>query len=178
MADTGYLSPATTGSPLNQWTNGANIKTSNDSRATERTTGDKLDTSDYSISITAGSTIDGILVEVEARATLHTPPLPDSDSGDLNVDLSWDGGSTYTTAKTNTITTDDAEQYWIYGGAADTWGRAWAISEFSNANFRARVAAANMGAHCQLEGDHIRVKIFFTTPGGNRLELCLTGCGA
>lgn len=178
MADTGYLSPATTGSPSNQWTNGANIKTSNNVYTTERTSGDKLDTSDYSFSITASSAIDGILVEVEAKGALHTPPLPDSDSGDLEVLLSWDGGTSYTTAKVNTISTVGAEVYWTYGGSADTWGRSWAVSEFTNANFRAQVRAANMGTHFELRADHIRVKVFYTPPSSTVYTLKITGAGS
>lgn len=175
MSDTGYLSPATTGTPLNQFTNGANVKTSNNVYATERTNTQKLDTSDYSISIPAGNSIIGILVEVEAKGALHTSPLPESDSGDLNVDLSYNGGTNYTAIKTNNINTSFGEQYWTFGGATDLWGRSWTDTELNNTNFRARMSLTNAGTHFELQVDHIRVKIFYSS--GQVFTLLLTGAG-
>jgi hypothetical protein len=54
------------------------------------------------------------------------------------VQLSWNGGTSWTTAKqTTTLTTSEAT--YTLGGAADTWGRTWTTSNFTNANFRVRI---------------------------------------
>lgn len=55
-SNTGFKAPATTGTPSNSWTNGTNVKVSDDARATESTVSDKLDTSDYSF-LNAGVTL-------------------------------------------------------------------------------------------------------------------------
>jgi hypothetical protein len=67
---TAYKSPTVTGSPLDQWTNGIRVKVSDNSRATETTVGESLDTSNYTFSIPAGSTITGIEISVEGYAGL------------------------------------------------------------------------------------------------------------
>jgi hypothetical protein len=54
------------------------------------------------------------------------------------VQLSWNGGTSWTTAKTtSTLTTSEAT--YILGSATDTWGRTWTSDNLSNANFRVRV---------------------------------------
>jgi hypothetical protein len=64
------------------------------------------------------------------------------------VQLSWDGGTTWTTAKqTSTLTTSEAT--YTLGGTADTWGRTWSATNLSNTNFRVRVidVASGSGAN-------------------------------
>lgn len=86
----------------------------------------------YGFNIPAGVSIKGIEVRLDARA--------DSTSGSpkMCVQLSWDGGVTWTTAKTtNTLTTSEAT--YTLGTATDTWGRTWSSSDFSNTSFRVRI---------------------------------------
>jgi hypothetical protein len=56
------------------------------------------------------------------------------------VQLSWDGGTSWTATKsvspTNSMTT------FTLGGAADTWGRTWTAAELGAASFRIRVIDA------------------------------------
>jgi carboxypeptidase T len=87
---------------------------------------------DFDFNISGGATIHGIEVRLDAKA--------DSTSGapKMCVQLSRDGGVTWTTAKsTPTLTTSEAT--YIVGGPLDTWGIAWTLSDLSNANFRVRV---------------------------------------
>ena len=87
---------------------------------------------DFGMSMPAGSTVAGIEVRLDARA--------DSTAGSprMCVQLSWDGGTTWTAAKaTGTLGTSMAT--FTVGGAADTWGRAWTAANLSNASFRLRV---------------------------------------
>jgi hypothetical protein len=87
---------------------------------------------DFGISVPAGSAVAGIEVRLDARA--------DSTSGTprMCVQLSWDGGTTWTAAKT-TGTLGTSLATFTLGGAADTWGRSWSPADFGNANFRVRV---------------------------------------
>jgi len=86
----------------------------------------------YAFSVPAGATIHGIEVQLDARA--------DSTTGSpfMCVELSWDGGTTWTAAKsTGTLGTVDAVH--MRGAAGDTWGRTWSNTDFSDANFRVRI---------------------------------------
>jgi YD repeat-containing protein len=86
----------------------------------------------YDFSIPSGSTIRGITVLLDARVdnTAGTPKIC--------VQISWDGGTTWTTAK-ETSTLAVSVQAYTLGGATDTWGRSWSVNDFTNTNFRVRV---------------------------------------
>ncbi|MFN8427553.1 MAG: hypothetical protein U0X87_15005 [Anaerolineales bacterium] len=86
----------------------------------------------------------------------------DSTSGSpkLCVQLSWNGGSSWTTAKqTSTLTTSEAT--YTLGSAADTWGRAWSLSDFSNGNFRVRVIDVASSTSRDFSLDYISVNITY-----------------
>jgi hypothetical protein len=107
---------------------------------------------DYSISLPGTPTINGIEVRLDARA--------DSTTGAprMCVQLSWNGGTTWTTAKTSANLTTSEATYTL-GGAADTWGRTWASTNFSNANFRVRIinVASNTSRDFSLDWVAVRV---------------------
>lgn len=90
---------------------------------------------DYSISIPAEcSTVAGIEVRLDWW-------LDDTAGGNsMSVELSWDGGTSWTSTKTdNTETT--SEHSGSFGGSSDTWGRSWTATELNNTNFRVRVTS-------------------------------------
>ena len=80
----------------------------------------------------AGAGVKGIEVRLDART--------DSTSGSpkMCVELSWDGGVSWTAALT-TSTLPTTMKTLVLGGAANSWGRSWTPAELSNANFRVRV---------------------------------------
>jgi len=87
----------------------------------------------YNISLPAGVTVKGIEVRLDAFVD-----SVGSNSPKMCVQLSWDGGATWTTAKqTPTLTTSEASYF--LGSTVDTWGRTWTAANLSNANFRVRV---------------------------------------
>ncbi len=87
---------------------------------------------DYGFGLPSGATIKGIEVRLDAKVDSI------SNAPKMCVQLSWNGGGTWTAAKsTATLTTTEAT--YILGGTADTWGRTWANGDFSNTNFRVRV---------------------------------------
>jgi len=88
--------------------------------------------SNFGFGVPGGSTIQGIEVRLNSRV--------DSTTGSPRfcVQLSWDGGTTWTTAITSgTLST--AETMYIVGGVSNTWGRTWTNTDFDNANFRVRL---------------------------------------
>ncbi len=166
--NTGWLSPsangALTGGDNNGYqTNPTNAYSDNAAFAVDTNSGTNRNTNcgnggkdkhsyyNYNVSI-PGSAIDGIEVRLDARA--------DSTSGapKMCVQLSSDGGATWTTAKqTGTLTTSEAT--YILGSAADTWGRTWTTGDLSNANFRVRIVdvASNTSRDFSLDWIAVRV---------------------
>jgi hypothetical protein len=86
----------------------------------------------YNITIPGSAAVKGIRVQLDARVDST------SSSPRLCVQLSWDGGATWTSAKSTTQLTRSEASYYL-GGAADTWGHTWTANQLSNTNFRVRV---------------------------------------
>ncbi|HSL29833.1 MAG TPA: hypothetical protein VK900_11585, partial [Anaerolineales bacterium] len=86
----------------------------------------------YNFNIPSTAVIQGIQVRLDARADST------SNSPKLCVQVSWNGGSSWTTAK-QTSTLGTSEATYILGSPSDTWGRSWTVSNFTNTNFRVRV---------------------------------------
>ena len=109
--------------------------------------------STYGFAVPGGSSIQGIEVRLNAKV--------DSTSGAplICVELSWDGGTTWTAAKT-TGTLATSEAGYIVGGVTDTWGRTWSASDFSDANFRVRLTnvASNTSRDFSLDWVAVRVR--------------------
>ena len=156
MADTGFKSPTATGEDYNDFLNPTDAYSSNDVETYAIGINDKQDYYDFTFGVPSGATIDGIEVTVEGEA-------PSNYEGVIEVEVSHDGGTTYTSQnKQNTFT--DTESTETYGGSTDTWGRSWSQSEFSDANFRVRMewfSGTNFMAV-----DHIQIKVYYTTDGG------------
>lgn len=109
---------------------------------------------DYNISIPGGMAIAGLEVRLDAKVDSA------SNAPKMCVQLSWDGGASWTTAKsTPTLTTSEAT--YILGGAADTWGRAWAVSDVSNTNFRVRIIDVASSTARDFSLDWIAVRVTY-----------------
>jgi carboxypeptidase T len=109
----------------------------------------------YGFSIPSGATITGIEVRLDGRA--------DSTSGapKFCLQMSWNGGASWTTAKsTSTLTTSEAT--YLLGGAADTWGRTWASGDFNNTNFRVRITDVASSTSRDFSLDWIAVQVSYT----------------
>ena len=106
----------------------------------------------YNFSIPGGATISGIEVRTDGRA--------DSTSGAPRfcIQLSWNGGASWTAAKTtSTLTTSEAT--YLLGGLADTWGRTWSSGDFTNANFRVRITSVASNTSRDFSLDWISVQV-------------------
>ena len=111
---------------------------------------------DYHCTIAAGSTIDGVEVRLDAKV--------DGTTGgpEMCVELSWDGGTSWTGTKITFVTV--LESTYFLGSIADTWGRTWAVSDFSDANFRVRITNLAASTARDFELDWVAVQIAYTPP--------------
>jgi hypothetical protein len=118
---------------------------------------------DYNLGVPAGAVIYGVEVRMDWWVS--------SSSGvnRLRIDLSWDGGSTWTAVRTDEAwprePTSERSKY--LGGATDTWGRTWSASDFSNGNFRVRVHAYSSDTSRDFFLDWIPVKVYYATSSGS-----------
>jgi len=111
--------------------------------------------SNYGFIVPAGSTIQGIEVKLNSRV--------DSTSGSPRfcVQLSWDGGTTWTTSITS-ATLSTAETMYILGGVTNTWGHTWTNTEFDNANFRVRLVMVASNTSRDFSADWVGVQLRYT----------------
>ena len=121
---------------------------------------DKHNYYNYSMDTIPGTaTISGITV----RADIAMDSI--SDSPFTAIRLSWDGGTSWTTEKQQTLTAK-AETTYTYGGSADNWGRTWSGSELTDTNFRLQVINGEMKAQNSnyiFSLDYIAISITFTS---------------
>jgi hypothetical protein len=86
----------------------------------------------YGISLPAGSTISGIEVRLDSwTASIVGNPF-------VCVELTWNGGTSWTTAKMTPALTISEATYTL-GAANDTWGHTWTTTELGNASFAVRI---------------------------------------
>jgi hypothetical protein len=138
--------------PVNAFTDDNNFA-SNDSQSFS---GDHHRFYNYGFSIASGCVIQGIEVWLDWWL-LNT----DGDNS-IDVELSWDGGNSWTAAKTDSLETA-SEHTTVLGGSADTWGRAWSPAEFSDANFRVRLTTNNTAAQTFFLG-WAPVNVYYAPP--------------
>jgi hypothetical protein len=139
--DTGLLNPTTqapdTGAgdgdgfeqdPTNAFADDASYAANYDGQ------GDRHFFYDYNISIPSGCSVSGIEVRLDWWL--------DSTMGinSTSVEVSWDGGTSWTAAKTDSTETTE-EHTAVLGGSADTWGRGWTPTELGNGDFWVRITS-------------------------------------
>lgn len=100
------------------------------------------------------SSIDGIRVRADLGMNNTT------GTTNLCIQLSWNGGSTWTAIKSVAVS-GTAQATYTFGSTSDTWGRAWAASEFSTSNFRVRVIDASTYASKNFLLDYLAVSVTY-----------------
>lgn len=119
---------------------------------------DNHDFFNYGFSIPGGSAITGVEVRLDAWTDLV------KNTASLCVQLSADGGASWTAARvTPALTTTEAS--YLLGGPADTWGRAWTTADLSNANFRVRVTTIANANVRDFSLDWVAVKVYYGGSG-------------
>ena len=79
----------------------------------------------------------------------------------LCAQLSWDGGTTWTTIQSQAITTA-AETTYTFGGTANLWGRTWTLAQLNTTNFRVRIIDASTLATKVFSLDYVAVSVTYT----------------
>jgi len=170
---TGFLSPSantaqTSGAgdnngyqtgPANAYANDSSVATDTDSGVNKNTSctdngKDKHHYYNYNLNLPGTAVIQGIQVRLDARADAT------GGSPKICVQLSWDGGSTWTTAR-STTTLSTTEATYSLGSTSDTWGRTWSSSDFNNASFRLRVIDVASNPSRDFFLDHIAVNVTY-----------------
>ncbi|MFZ1237933.1 MAG: hypothetical protein WAV66_01185, partial [Anaerolineae bacterium] len=109
---------------------------------------------DFNLPLPVSATIWGIQVRLDAYAdsTVGTPKLC--------VELSGDGGATWTPAKSTTVL-GTVESTYALGGATDTWGRTWTPSELGNAGLRVRISMVASALDRDFSLDYVGVSVTY-----------------
>lgn len=82
-------------------------------------------------------------------------------TSELCIELSWNGGTTWTTPKSVTLSGSAISTY-AFGATNDLWGRTWAGSEFSSANFRVRVTDVTNQPNKNFLLEYLAVQVTYT----------------
>lgn len=110
----------------------------------------------YPFNLDAEVQITGIEVRLDAG------PERRPENAQLAVELSWDGGMSWTsTGYSVSIPKDGERQTYLLGGVRDTWDRTWTVPELASPNFRVRITATMNTGKIRLYW--IPVRIYYTT---------------
>lgn len=155
-ADTGWYSPVNCNSvSVSPWRTPNYALSSDNLYATVDSDNSNLVCSFNLPAIPAGNVISGIEVSYEGYTT-------DTRQAD-NVQLSWNGGTSYSlSAPTTTLTA--IENTYTLGNASDTWGRSWTIGDFTSNNFKVRFQSnAGTGVSTDIiHLNHIQVRVSYS----------------
>jgi hypothetical protein len=77
----------------------------------------------------------------------------------MDVELSWDGGATWTAKKSDPTEPTNSSYAVTLGSASDNWGRGWSASDLSNGNFRVRLTCNGTDSHRDYRLDWVPVRI-------------------
>lgn len=158
------------------WTDPTNATSSNDIYATvilngalEPNYSQYLQGTNPSFSIPAGSTIDGIVLEVEKKSSGDTAKgfLVDS-----NVQITLDGGVSFSaTNLADTVTHwSTTESYITYGSSTELWGLTPSVSDVNGTGFGGGIVVVAGGAlpfvSRTASVDHMRVTVYYTEASG------------
>ncbi len=148
------------------WSNPNNVKISDDVRAIGVSgsgvwSSHYLKTSNFGFSIPSGTTIIGILVEVEKGANPSSFGFTDNSIKIIKSDNSF--GST---DKATTNYWLAADTYVSSGSSSDLWGETWTPSDINSTNFGVAVSAKKVsgGSPYGVNVDHIRITVYYTDP--------------
>lgn len=162
MADTGFKTASSVTNT--SWTSisASAINSSNNTYATAQGTTFLVATCNtFGFGVPTGATIDGI--EIQAEFSVNSGP---ASVATLQLSISGNGGSSYTTTKSNTVTgTTDTTR--TYGGATDLWGEA-SFSEYAtqDGNFYIKLEGKADLAFVSCRLDHLQAKIYYTASTG------------
>lgn len=103
----------------------------------------------------------------------------EDNSANVSIRLSYDGGTTYTSAIVKTIDCvglgDLGDNFVVYGSSSEMWGEAsWTAAELNNTNFRLRLNFTSKTATGTPAVDHVKIRIYYTLPTPNPIFVAPT----
>jgi hypothetical protein len=101
------------------------------------------------------TSVDGLTVRADAGMNNN------GGTSVLCVELSWDGGTTWTTAKSVTLS-GAAIATNTLGSTSDTWGHTWTAGQLTTTNFRVRVMDATSNPNKDYRLDFLAVTVQYT----------------
>lgn len=119
--------------------------------------GDRHRFFDYGFSVHPACVIQGIEVRIDWWL------LETLANNSMAVELSWDGGTSWTSPKTDSTETT-SEHTTVLGSDSDTWGHPWQPSDLSDSNFRVRVTTNTNAPAQTFFLDWVAVNVFFSPP--------------
>ena len=110
--------------------------------------------SNFNFNLPVSAVVKGVEVKVEGKAdsTASTPKFC--------VELSWNGGATWTTAKSTTNLTT-ADVVYTLGTSVDTWGHVWTLAETGNTSFRVRIVSVSSSTSRDFSLDAVTVNVHY-----------------
>jgi hypothetical protein len=113
---------------------------------------------DYGLSVPSNASLLGIEVRLDASVSSAT------GTRFMCVELSWDGGTTWTAAQSTSALTATTTTYTL-GSSSDTWGRTWTVpGDFSDANFRVRITNVGDDNTQRFQLDWVAVRVTHAHP--------------
>ena len=101
------------------------------------------------------SSVEGITVQARMGTSSATGTYG------ICVELSWDGGTTWTAARQVLFSTRVQTTYTI-GGVADTWGRSWTAGNLATGSFRVRITDVSSNTTRRFDLDYLGVSVNYT----------------
>lgn len=124
---------------------------------------DWVKATNFGFAIPSGATIDGIVVEIERKAS--TAAFNGKDKSVMLVK----GGTISSTDKKNASNWPTSDAYQTYGGATDLWGLTLTDTDVNASNFGVAIAVQTDGTGKSgwlASIDHIRITVYYTDGGG------------
>lgn len=148
-----------------EWINPGNVLSSDNSRAEAglsvvEQNSHYLVATDFGFSITAGATIDGIVVEIEKS---RSDTLDDIADGRVRI---VKGGAIGATDRAAAGQWDTTDAYTTYGSSTDKWGETWTDTDTNATNFGAAITATSTSGGTG-RVDHMRITVYYTDASGH-----------
>lgn len=156
------------------WANPGNITSSDGQYATAQvfnaTTSQELQATGFNFSIPTGSTIQGIVVEVQRGFLVNSsdplsPGVQDNDVTLLKAGVAT-GSNKAIAGSWPASQGTGGDPFQSYGSSSDLWGAAWLVSDINNANFGVQLSIARVSGNLLSFGgvDFIRISVIYIPP--------------
>ncbi|MFZ2484649.1 MAG: VWA domain-containing protein [Minisyncoccia bacterium] len=110
----------------------------------------------YNFTIPPNATITGIATRLDWWLDST------SNTNSMDVQLSWNGGTSWSSTRTSTDESTSSGNSDTVGGSTDNWGRTWATTDFSTTNFRVRLTSHSSSGSRDFFLDWVPVTIYYT----------------